>query len=224
MSNGIAGPTRVVIADDHALVREGTRRLLAQDPDIEVIGEAADGLRAVELVDELHPDVLIVDVAMPELNGVEVTRRVKASRPEVAVLALTVHDEAPYVVALLEAGAAGYLLKDVEAKELIAAVHTVHRGGSILHAAVTRAVLDRFVQGEPPADDQAHPLTGREMEVLRLAARGFSNKQIAGALELSPRTVQTHLANLFGKLGVTSRTEAVIEGLRRGWLALEELS
>lgn len=224
MSNGIGGQTRVVIADDHALVREGTRRLLAQDPHIEVVGEAADGLRAVELVDELDPDVLIVDVAMPELNGVEVTRRVKASRPEVAVLALTVHDEAPYVIALLEAGAAGYLLKDVEAKELIAAVHTVRRGGSVLHAAVTRAVLDRFVQGEPSTDDQVHPLTGREMEVLRLAARGLSNKQIAGSLDLSPRTVQTHLANLFGKLGVASRTEAVIEGLRRGWLALEELS
>jgi two-component system, NarL family, response regulator LiaR len=224
MSNGTAGQIRVVIADDHTLVREGTRRLLAQDPQIDVVAEAADGLRAVQLVDELDPDVLIVDVAMPEMNGVEVTRRVRASRPDVAVLALTVHDEAPYVVALLEAGAAGYLLKDVQAKELIAAVHTIHAGGSVLHAAVTRAVLDRFVQGEPPDEGRGHPFTDRELEVLRLAARGLSNKQIAGSLDLSPRTVQTHLANLFGKLGVASRTEAVIEALRRGWLALEELS
>jgi len=224
MSRDPARPIRVLLADDHALIREGTRELLSRDPQIEVVGEAADGPEAVALVESLRPDVVLVDIAMPGLNGVEVTRRVKGSRPEIAVLALTVHDESPYVIALLEAGAAGYLLKDVHGRELIRAVHAVFAGESVLHPSVVRTVMDHVVADHEPPELHDEFLTDREMEVLRLAAQGHSNKQIAWQLELSPRTVQTHLGNVFEKLGVASRTEAVIAALRRGWLDIEELA
>lgn len=217
-------PIRVLLADDHALIREGTRELLSRDPHIEVVGEAADGPEAVALIEELRPDVVLVDIAMPGLNGIEVTRLVKASRPEIAILALTVHDEEPYVIALLEAGAAGYLLKDVKARELIRAVHAVSAGESILHPSVVRTVFDHVISGQETTERDDNPPTPRELEVLRLAARGLSNKQIARLLDLSPRTVQTHLANAFEKLGVASRTEAVIRALRKGWFGIEELS
>lgn len=218
-------PIRVLVAEDHALVREGTRELLSRDARIRIVGEATDGLEAMEMVEALRPHVALVDIAMPGANGLEVTRHVKASRPEVAVLVLTVHDEAPYVVALLEAGAAGYLLKDVGGEELVAAIHAVHAGEAVLHPTLTRTVLDQFARGgSPPAPHMSDLLTDRECEVLELAGRGLSNKQIAVRLELSPRTVQTHLGNVFQKLNVASRTEAVIQALQRGWLDIEELT
>jgi two-component system, NarL family, response regulator LiaR len=224
MSRDINRPIRVLLADDHALVREGTRELLSRDPHIEVVGEAADGTEALALIEALRPDVVLVDIAMPGLNGVEVTRLVKASQPEIAIVALTVHDEAPYLIALLEAGAAGYLLKDVKGRELIRAVHAVSAGESVLHPSVVGTVLDLVIADRQSTEQDDNPPTQRELEVLRLAARGLSNKQIARQLELSPRTVQTHLANIFEKLGVASRTEAVIRALRKGWFSIEELS
>lgn len=219
----MVGRTRVVIADDHALVRDGTREFLDREDDIEVIGEAADGEAAVTLAMELDPDVVIMDIGMPLLNGVEATRRIKQERPQTAVLVLTVHDEDAYVFAVLEAGAAGYLLKDVPAGEVVRAVRAVRDGESVLHPVVTEKVLARFRGGATAAPSEAFDLSEREHEVLRTAASGGSNKEVAAALGISPRTVQEHLRSVFRKLGAASRTEAVITALRLGLLELEDL-
>lgn len=214
---------RVLIADDHALVREGTREILEREGDLEVVGEAADGEETVALAAELRPDVVVVDIGMPVLSGVEATRRIKMDHPEIGILVLTVHDDDPYVYAILEAGAAGYLLKDIHGSQLVEAVRSVRAGEGVLHPAIARKVLGRFRKSMPPGQD-FEPLTKRELEVLRLAARGMSNKEIAAELDLSARTVQVHLGRVFRKLRVASRTEAVIHGLRRGWFRLEELA
>lgn len=214
---------RILVADDHALVREGTRRILEREEDLEVVGEAADGEEAVALAGRLLPDVAVIDVGMPGMNGIEATRRIKEEHPEIGVLVLTVHDDDPYVYAILEAGAAGYLLKDVHGSELVDAVRSVRAGEAVLHPAIARKVLRRFRPAGGPGDAGAR-LTEREVEVLRLAARGLSNKQIGAALGLSARTVQVHLGRIFRKLGVASRTEAVIRGLRRGLIRLEDLA
>jgi len=216
---------RVIIAEDHVLVREGTSRLLEQHQDLEVIGEAGDGEEAVALAEKLRPDVAIMDIAMPGMNGIEATRRIKALCPGTSVLVLTAYDDDQYIFALLEAGAAGYLLKSVRGAELVDAVRAVHAGESVLHPAITRKVLSRFVPAQAGDERRGgvEPLTEREHEVLRLAARGLSNKAIAREISISTRTVQVHLSRIFGKLGVASRTEAVIHGLRQGWFRLEDL-
>jgi NarL family two-component system response regulator LiaR len=222
-------PIRVIIADDHAVVREGTRRLLEREPDLEVAGEAADGAQAVALVDRLRPDVVIMDISMPVMTGIEATRRIKESHPDTAVLILTGYDDDQYVFALLSAGAAGYLLKDVPSAEVVQAVRLVHAGEPVLHPAIARKVLARFAEESAPTDaaaagrEGAQPLTHREQEVLRLAACGLSNAEISARLYLSVRTVQVHLTHIFKKLGVGSRTEAVIAGLKIGLLKLEDL-
>lgn len=216
-------PIRLVIADDHALVREGTSQLLSQYDDIDVVATAEDGNKAIAAIDEYQPDVALVDIAMPGLSGIEVTRHVKATHPHIAVLILTVHDEDGYVRALLEAGAAGYLLKDVGGDDLVRAIRAVHAGESVLHPQITRLLFQRLAAGTEGDSGHVSPLTDREMEVLKLAAKGSSNKQIGSLLEVSPRTVQTHLGHIFEKLEVASRTEAVIHGLREGWLSLDEL-
>lgn len=213
---------RVVLADDHALFREGTRELLERDGSIEVVGEASDGDEAVAVVDRTVPDVAIVDIEMPGVDGIEVTRRIKAAHPRVSVLALTVHDEEPFVFAVLEAGAAGYLLKDVSSRALVRAVHALHAGESVLHPTVAQQVLRRVRAGGGATARVA--LTGTELEVLRLAARGLTNQQIAAELGSSLRTVELRLTGTFRRLGVGSRTEAVIAALRAGLLQLEELA
>ncbi|MCL4371175.1 MAG: response regulator transcription factor [Chloroflexi bacterium] len=217
---------RVLLADDHAVVREGTRQLLEREPDLEVAGEAADGLEAVELAKRVRPDVAIIDIAMPNMNGIEATKHIKTDNPATAVLILTAYDDDQYIFALLEAGAAGYLLKNVHGRELIDAVRAVHGGESVLHPRVARKVLDRFATAKGKAKLATTPeqLSDREMEVLRLAARGLSNKDIARELVLSVRTVQAHLGNIFNKMGVGSRTEAVIYGLKEGWLTLDDVA
>ena len=218
---------RVVIAEDHVFVREATRQLLEQEPDIEIVGEAANGVEAVDLVTRLHPDVAVVDISMPVMGGIEATERIKAIRPGTAVLILTQYDDDQYVFALLGAGAAGYLLKDVPSTEVVRAVRAVHAGEPVLHPAIAKKVLARL--GAEEQQERAHGhedrelLTEREREILRLAACGMSNARIAERLFISLRTVQVHLTHIFNKLGVGSRTEAVIVGLRRGVLRLEDL-
>ena len=216
---------RILLADDHAMVREGTKVLLEQEDDLEVIAEAGDGKKAVQLAIRQRPDVVIMDFAMPKLNGIEATRQIKAIDPTIAVLVLTAYDSEQYVFAFLEAGAAGYLLKDVHIDELANAIRSVHAGESILHPVIARKVINRFAQptGKRGSEENAlAPLTERELEVLKLAAKGMSNHGIARELSISVRTVQTHLANIFNKMSVGSRTEAVVSGLKRGWLAFED--
>jgi DNA-binding NarL/FixJ family response regulator len=216
--------TRVILAEDHTLVREGTREILERHGEIDVVGEASDGETAVHLAGSLRPDVVILDIGMPGMGGLEAVRQIKAECPEVGVLVLTVHDEDQYVFAALEAGAAGYLLKDVPGDRLIEAVEAVRIGEPVLHPSVIRKVLAGFhPNGAQGSDRAVESLTDREIEVLRLAARGLSNKEIARRIDVSARTVQVHLAHIFDKLRVASRTEAVVRALRGGWFSLEEL-
>ena len=217
-------PIRIVIADDHALVREGTRQILEDHPGLVVAGEAQDGEEAVAMVSRLQPDVVLMDISMPKMNGIDATRIIKKESPNTSVLILTAYDDDQYIFALLDAGAAGYLLKNVRGKELAQAVRAVAEGESVLHPAIAAKVFKRYTRSDQAVDENIEPLTNRESEVLAIAARGLSNKMIARELSLSDRTVQVHLSNIFGKLGVASRTEAVITALRQGLLKLEELS
>jgi NarL family two-component system response regulator LiaR len=216
----------VIIADDHALFREGTRNLIEQEKDLEVVGEASDGEEAVALVTKCCPHVALMDIAMPKLNGIEATKQIKVCQPSTAVLILTAYDNDQYILALLEAGAAGYLLKNVSGKELINAIRAVHDGEAVLHPTIAQKVFSRFgtAEGEPSKSIQLAELSEREVEILRLAAKGMSNQDIANRLFLSRRTVQAHLGNIFRKMDVGSRTEAVLQALRKGWLGLDDLA
>jgi DNA-binding NarL/FixJ family response regulator len=212
----------VMLVDDHVLVREGTRELLDREKDIRVIAEAGDGQEAIRLANAQSPDVIVMDIAMPKLNGLEATRQIKATNSDVALLVLTAYDDDEYIFAFLEAGAAGYLLKDSSANDLIKAIRAVYAGESVLHPAVTRKVIDSFgKQRAVERQDTQHTLTDRELEVLKLAARGMTNREIAGELSVSSRTVQVHLSNVFAKLGVGSRTEAVLQAVREGLIPLD---
>jgi DNA-binding NarL/FixJ family response regulator len=219
------GRIKVLLADDHAVVRQGTRELLDREAGIDVVAEASDGKEAVQLTIKERPDVVVMDFAMPKLNGIEATRQIKAVAPGIAILVLTAYDSDQYIFAFLEAGAAGYLLKDVQVDELVEAIRAVHAGESMLHPAIARRVINRFAQPEKEAKTvhiALDQLTEREVEVLKLAAKGMSNRGIAEELIISDRTVQTHLTNIFNKMGVGSRTEAVVHALRRGWITLED--
>jgi DNA-binding NarL/FixJ family response regulator len=209
---------RVVLADDHALVREGTAELLERAGGIRVVGQAADGHEALRLVASLRPDVLLLDLAMPGLPGLEVARRVADVAPSTAVVALTAHDEEGYVVAMLEAGASGYLSKASRGQQVVEAVRAAATGETVFSGSVGASLKRRALRssGQPV-------LTAREMDVLRCAATGLGNKQIATELGLSARTVQTHLTRIFAKLSVTSRTEAVLYALRQGWTTTDTL-
>jgi two-component system, NarL family, response regulator LiaR len=216
---------KIIIADDHSVVREGTRALLEREPDMEVVGEAKDGEEALELIEKLKPDVAILDISMPKLNGIEVTRQIKPEFPSIAILILTAYDNDEYIFALLEAGAAGYLLKDVPSNEIVQAVRAVHSGESVLHPSVARKVIQRAISGAVKASEEKSgiELSEREKEVLNLAAKGMNNKDIADTLCISIRTVQGHINSIFRKLGVGSRTEAIFQSVKRGWLSFEDL-
>lgn len=217
---------RILIADDHAVVRVGTRRILEQEPDLEVVAEAGDGEEAVRQATSLKPDVAIIDVAMPKLDGIQATKQIKSVCPAIAVLILSAYDDDQFVFSLLEAGAAGYLLKSIRGSELVDAVRAVQAGESVLHPSIARKVLNRFarISGEPKEKEPTEVLSEREMDVLRLVTKGLSNKDIAEELCLSVRTVQGHLGNIFNKLQVGSRTEAVVRALKEGWVALDDMS
>jgi DNA-binding NarL/FixJ family response regulator len=218
---GAPGPIRVVLADDHAVVRKGIREFLEASGEIMVVAEASDGLQALELVSKHQPDVAVLDIQMPELTGIEVTRKIKADQTQVRVLILTAYDDDPYIFALLQAGASGYLLKTAGSAELVQAVKAVHRGESALDPAVAQKVVQQLTSGRPAsARSSIEALTDREVEVLRLVAKGLTNKAIGQALDISDRTVQGHLANIYGKLNVGSRTEAVTEAIKQGWITI----
>jgi two-component system, NarL family, response regulator LiaR len=216
---------RILLADDHAVVREGTRTLLEREEDMEVVGEAGNGEEAIKLIQKMQPDVAILDISMPVLSGVEVTRKIKPLFPSMAILILTSYDNDEYVFALLEAGAAGYLLKDVPGREIVEAVRAVHSGESILHPSIARKVIQRAITSTAKASEvkSGIELSDREKEVLKLAARGMNNQDIANSLCISIRTVQGHVNGIFHKLGVGSRTEAIFQSVKRGWLSFEDL-
>ena len=216
---------RVLIADDHAVVREGTRQILEQDEGLEVVAEASDGEQAVRLTGEHRPDVAIIDIAMPGVDGIEATKRIKALYPATAILILSAYDDDQFVFNLVEAGAAGYLLKSVRGRELVDAVRAVFNGESVLHPTIARKVLNRLtpVSGQTAGHKLVDMLSEREIEVLRLATRGLSNQSIADELCLSLRTVQAHLGHIFNKLQVSSRTEAVVRALKEGWITLDDI-
>jgi len=217
---------KIMLAEDHVLVREGTKEMLDREEDMEVVAEAGDGEKAVRLAKELDLDVIIMDIALPKLNGIEATRQIKENNPGATVLVLTAYDDNEYIFALLEAGAAGYLLKDVSTDELVAGIRAVQAGESMLHPAIARKVINRFSQRveEDEGQDPFDELTEREVEVLQLAGRGITNREIADRLSISHRTVQAHLSHTFSKLGVGSRTEAVVYALRKGLLTFEDLT
>jgi DNA-binding NarL/FixJ family response regulator len=209
---------RVVIADDHTLLREGTCRILETQPDITVVGEAGDGASALEAVLRLQPDVALLDVRMPGINGIDATQRIREQAPNVAVLVLSAYADDEYVSAVLRAGAAGYLLKTVRASELIEAVRSVGAGEVVLHPAVAGKLARLFVKNTDAVPEE-HKLTSREMDILRLVCLGRLNKEIAGELSLSIRTVEGHLNAILGKLGARSRTEAAMFASSKGWFS-----
>lgn len=220
------GKIKVLLAEDHKLVRQGIRQFMEREPDLTVVGEASDGEEAVKLATELKPDVIIMDIAMPRLNGIEATKQIKQLQPRSVILILTAYDYEEYIFPILEAGAAGYLLKDMSGAELVDAVHTVYRGESVLHPAVARKLVERFRDTDTREGQQKKVdlLTERELEVLKMAAQGMSNKEISNALFLSVHTVESHFGNIFSKLGMYSRVEAVMEALRKGWFTLGDIS
>src|SRR6266496_3722393 len=208
---------RVLLADDHRIVRQGIRQLLESAKDIEVVAEAGDGEEAQALIEQLKPDVAVLDIQMPKASGIEVTRWVRAHLPEVGVLILTAYDDDPYVMAVLQAGANGYVLKTAKTDDLIQAVRDVYEGKSALDSSITKKLMSNLFKHEDKKI--VEPLTDRELDVLRLASKGFTNKAIGIQLHISDRTVQGHLAHIFAKMQATSRTEAVMRAVSFGWIS-----
>src|SRR3990172_8190335 len=208
---------RLLLADDHHIVRAGVRQLLESASDLQVIAEAGDGEEAQALIQKHKPDVAVLAIQMPKASGVEVTRWVRSHLPEVGVLILTAYDDDPYVMAVLQAGANGYVLKTGQADELVRAVRDVYEGKSALAPSITRKLMSNIFKGSEKKI--VEPLTDRELEVLRLAAKGYTNKAIGVQLTISDRTVQGHLAHIFAKLQANSRTEAVMRAVSLGLIS-----
>ena len=217
----MSGAIRVFIAEDHAIVRKGLRALLATEADIAVVGEAADGREAAAEVPRLRPDVTLMDLVLPELDGIEATRRITAAWPEARILVLTSFATDDKVFPAIKAGARGYLLKDSTPAELVGAIRQVHRGEVSLHPSIARKVLQELARGSerPPTRE---PLTPREVDVLRFVARGWGNQQIADALALSEATVRSHVSTILGKLHLANRTQAALYALREGLASLDD--
>lgn len=210
-----AAKIRVILADDHSVVRAGIVQFLEMDAGIEILADVSTGQQAIEAIEEFKPDVAVLDIQMPEKTGIEVTRWIRQHAPDTRVIVLTAYDDDPYVLAVLQAGAHGYVLKTARAEEIISAVHTVYEGKAFLDPSVARKVMAHLSQGD---HDPIEELTPREMEVLTLAAIGHTNRAIGVLLGISDRTVQGHLAKVFGKLQAASRTEAVMRAVSMGWL------
>jgi len=216
----------VLLAEDHIITRQGIRRLLEDEGNFIIVGEADDGEQAVKLAVEKKPDVVIMDIAMPKLNGVEATKLIKQRCPTTAVLILSAYDDDEYVFALLESGVAGYLLKTASGDELVRAVESANKGEPTLHPTVAQKLINRFrnFDDSKKREEIGDILSEREIDIIRLAAKGMSNHEIAEKVIISKRTVEGHMRSIFNKLGVGSRTEAVIYGLKKGWFALDEIA
>ncbi|MEA2121362.1 MAG: Transcriptional regulatory protein LiaR [Dehalococcoides mccartyi] len=200
-------------------------RLLSQEKDIEVIGEAGDGQEAVDMVAQLKPDVVLMDIVMPRLTGVEATKLIKKNNPSTCILILTAYSDIRYILGLLEAGASGYLLKSAKSDEIVGAIRAIKAGESVLDSIATRKLLERVVNVSKETDEDKvrGQLSPREIEILQLASKGLSNREIADKLELSMRTVKAHLSNIFNKMRCSCRTEAIVKGFREGYVMLEDV-
>lgn len=209
---------KVFIADDHVMLREGIKKVINSDSDFDIVGETGDGSEAVEMVGKLGPDVVLMDISMPSLNGIEATRRIKRDHPKIKVLALTMHDNEEYLSQMLQAGASGYILKKAAVEELQNAIYAVNRGESYLYPSAAKHLIGSFLKRVETGGKSASVdgLTGREQEILILIAEGRTNKQIASHLQLSVKTIEAHRANIFSKLGINDRVEAVRYAIRRG--------
>jgi len=214
---------KVIVADDHTLFREGLSELLSTEKDIECVAMAADGEEAVRLVKELHPDVALLDIAMPKLDGIEATRQIQTCRPETNVLIVSAYKYEYYVMACMEAGVSGYLLKNTPREDMVNAIRMVYSGKMIFSREAADDVLRRLISDKSKRRKNLNGLHKRELEIVNLAARGLGNKEIAFKLSISEHTVATHFANIFRKLGVESRTEATIHAFREGWLDVDKL-
>jgi two-component system NarL family response regulator len=216
---------KVLIADDHRVVREGLAAILRTKENIEIVGEAQDGQEAVEKARTLVPDVILIDVSMPRMGGVEATRIIKRELPHIGIVALTMYEEQQYIFDLVRAGATGYLLKDTDSAQIVAAIRAIYRGESLIHPSVASKILAEFSllaqrKGKKPSWVE-HDLTDREITVLRLVADGKTNKEIANSLDLSEKTVKNHVRNIFHKLQVYDRTQAAILAIRKGLIELD---
>ena len=215
----MAGPIKIVIADDHPIVREGLTTVLGMEEDLEVVGQAANGVEAVSLARDLCPDVILMDLQMPEMAGVQAIREIKTQSPEIGIIILTTYDTDDYIFTGIEAGARGYLLKDSPPAQVLEAIRAVHRGDSLIQPSVATRVLDRVSQqAHGTATEQV--LSTRETEVLQLISTGAANKEIAAQLLIGESTVKTHVIHILNKLGVKGRTEAAVEAARRGIIKL----
>jgi NarL family two-component system response regulator LiaR len=222
---GNRNKTTILIADDHPLFRRSVRAVLENVPDFEVIGEASDGVEAVRLADEMRPDIVLMDIIMPELDGLEATRRIKMEHPEIAVLVLTIHQDEQHALEILEAGAAGYLTKSVFGEEIVHGIRGVISGEMVLSPAIGKRLIELAARYplKPARLPAGEKLSTRELQIIKLAALGMTNKQIASELDLSLRTVKRLLDNIFSLLEVSSRTEAVIQSMRMGLLSRDDL-
>lgn len=217
MTNQSQSIIRVLLADDHGIVRAGIRQFLEQGTDIQVIAEASNGQEACELLEKFKPDVAVLDIQMPIMSGIEVTRWIRANRLSMGILVLTAYDDEPYVQAVLQAGANGYVLKTAEPQEIVDAVRDVFHGKSVLDAALAQKLIAKLSGNSET--NMVEPLTERELQILTLTAKGFTNKAIGVQLSISDRTVQNHLANIFQKMNAESRTEAVMRAVSLGLIS-----
>lgn len=217
---------RILIADDHRVVREGLAAILKSRSDMDVVGEAINGFEVIEKTKALKPDVILMDISMPQMNGVEATRAVRKISPEIGIVVLTMHDDDATIFELVRTGVHGYLLKDADSSEIVKAIQSIYKGESIIHPSIARKILGEFSQLGPEqvkkAPRQMYNLSGREVDVLRRVAKGKTNKEIASELHLSEKTIKNHVRNIFHKMGVYDRTEAAMKGVQEGIIDLEQ--
>ncbi len=215
---------KVLLVDDHVVVRQGLKALFASEPDVEVIGEAGNGREALGCIPKLQPNVILMDISMPGLNGIEATRQIRHNHPDIKVVVLSMHANEEYVFQVLQAGASGYVLKQSDSMEVLTAIRAALSGGSFLSPPISRAVIDDYVRRAEARGQggDLELLTSRQREVLQLLAEGLSNQEIAKQLSISIKTVETHRSNMMNKLGVSNKTELIKYALRKGWATLEK--